>query len=337
MGSSIFVNMSTRNNWVESVPNVSSSDPRLIEDFRLYCKKKSDVFLLHCDTNLAINRTVFTIVGSLQAVLRALEILVDLCAAKVDLQAYSSIHPHLGALDVCPIVLLSGISHQEASDQINSWAVELAGKHELPIFWYQPDFNRPRERHLAFYRRGGLLHLRKRLSSGELKPKFGPDKWNDTLGATVIGIRPLMIAYNINLPPDQLPLAKEIASAIRSANPTSPFKGLKAMGWYAEDFGRVQISMNLYHVTEAAVPSIYQYCAQLAAQKNAALLGSEMIGVVPLRALARNLSDVRLMGHIEQVICDLGLDSVKAFRPIDHILDLCFEARTEVKLNFDVL
>jgi len=326
--------MTENSNWVECVPNVSSADLDLIALFQEHCANHQHVILLHTDTNRAIERTVFTLVGSLAGILNILHTLFDLLARKVDLQSYTSAHPHIGALDVCPFILLTGISHQEATEQIQAWCQEVSQQHNLPIFKYNPTAKIPVQRHLVYFRRGGLQRLTQRMTEENLIPAYGPDLPHPRFGATVVGIRKIMVAYNINLVGGKVQLAKEIASSLRSTNTNSPFINLKAIGWYAADFERAQVSINIYDVKDGILRDVFDHCATLAAQKGAILNGSELIGLTPLRALARNLSIASSGAEIKSAAAALGLNSVKHFEPTEHILDLCFLKQTGISFHF---
>jgi glutamate formiminotransferase len=202
------------------------------------------------------------------------------------MRTQKGVHPRLGALDVCPFVLLDDAKYSaDLERRVEAFATEMAERHGLPIYLYENSATQEPRRNLADVRRGEYEGLKHRMLTGDV-PDKGPQQWSDQVaktGGTVMGARPLMVAYNINLKGRSnealLPIAKKIAVQTRAAN--SGLAGVKAIGWYLENFDLVQVSCNLTKPFEAGVCEVFDYVRKLAKEYGCEAPSSELIGCIP--------------------------------------------------------
>lgn len=270
---------------IECIPNVSSADPDTLNKISAAIRSIPEVDLRFVDTGLSANRTVFTYIGPARAVFEATEKMIDTALAYIDMRKHSGVHPRMGAVDVCPFVLLDEEEFQAAFLKAVDQFIEHMGTKGLPIYAYERSARKPLRRNLALVRKGEYEQLPSRFTQGDL-PDVGPKIWDDAAaksGATAMGARPLMVAFNVNLSGgsknELLVAAKQIARAIRERDGGLP--GVKSIGWYIPDLDVVQVSCNLTKPFETGVCEVFQ-----TVQKQAMTLGylapdSELIGCIP--------------------------------------------------------
>jgi glutamate formiminotransferase len=270
---------------IECIPNVSTADPDTLNKISAAIRSIPEVDLRFVDTGLSANRTVFTYIGPAHAVFKATEKMIDTALAYIDMRKHSGVHPRMGAVDVCPFVLLDEEKFQAAFLKAVDQFIEHMGTKGLPIYAYERSARQPLRRNLALVRKGEYEQLPSRFAQGDF-PDVGPKIWDDASaksGATAIGARPLMVAFNVNLSggtkTELLLAAKQIAGRIRERDGGLP--GVKSIGWYIPDLDVVQVSCNLTKPFDTGVCEVFQ-----TVQKQAMTLGylapdSELIGCIP--------------------------------------------------------
>ena len=270
---------------IECIPNVSTADPDTLNKISAAIRSIPEVDLRFVDTGLSANRTVFTYIGPVHAVFEATEKMIDTALAYIDMRKHSGVHPRMGAVDVCPFVLLDEEKFQAAFLKAVDQFIEHMGTKGLPTYAYERSARQPLRRNLALVRKGEYEQLPSRFAQGDF-PDVGPKIWDDASaksGATAMGARPLMVAFNVNLSggtkTELLQAAKQIAGRIRERDGGLP--GVKSIGWYIPDLDVVQVSCNLTKPFETGVCEVFQ-----TVQKQAMTLGylapdSELIGCIP--------------------------------------------------------
>ena len=270
---------------IECIPNVSTADPDTLNKISAAIRSIPEVDLRFVDTGLSANRTVFTYIGPAHAVFEATEKMIDTALAYIDMRKHSGVHPRMGAVDVCPFVLLDEEKFQAAFLKAVDQFIEHMGTKGLPTYAYERSARQPLRRNLALVRKGEYEQLTSRFAQGDF-PDVGPKIWDDASaksGATAMGARPLMVAFNVNLSggtkTELLQAAKQIAGRIRERDGGLP--GVKSIGWYIPDLDVVQVSCNLTKPFETGVCEVFQ-----TVQKQAMTLGylapdSELIGCIP--------------------------------------------------------
>jgi glutamate formiminotransferase len=275
----------TGNYRIECIPNVSTADPDVLDKICAAIHAVPEVDLRFVDPGLSANRTVFTYIGPAHAVFEATEKMIDTALTYIDMRKHSGVHPRMGAVDVCPFVLLDEEKFQAAFLKAVDQFIEHMGTKGLPIYAYERSTRKPLRRNLALVRKGEYEQLPSRFAQGDF-PDVGPKIWNESVakcGSTAMGARPLMVAFNVNLSGgsknELLVAAKQIARTIRERDGGLP--GVKSIGWYIPDLDVVQVSCNLTKPYETGVCEVFQ-----TVQKQAMTLGylapdSELIGCIP--------------------------------------------------------
>ena len=275
----------TGNYRIECIPNVSTADPDVLNKICAAIHAVPEVDLRFVDPGLSANRTVFTYIGPAEAVFKATERLIEMALACIDMRKHSGVHPRMGAVDVCPFVLLDEDKFQAAFLKAVDRFIEHMGTKGLPIYTYEHSARKPSRRNLALVRKGEYEQLPSRFAQGDF-PDVGPKIWNVATakcGATAMGARPLMVAFNVNLSGgtknELLLAAKQIAGRIRERD--GGLAGVKSIGWYIPDLDVVQVSCNLTKPLETGVCQVFQ-----TVQLEALALGylapdSELIGCIP--------------------------------------------------------
>jgi glutamate formiminotransferase len=269
---------------IECVPNVSEGRrPEVARAMAEAIGRVPDVRLLDWSSDASHNRSVFTFAGSATGVEAAVLALAARAVADIDLRTHRGEHPRVGALDVVPFVPIEGVTMEECVALARRVGATLADRFELPVFLYEEAATAPSRRNLEDIRRGEFEGLAAKLAAPEWAPDFGPAAPHPTAGATVVGARMPLIAYNINLATDRLDVARRIAAAIRQSS--GGFRYVKAMGVALADRGIVQVSMNLTHYEKTPIFRVFETVRREAARYGVAVLESEIVGLVPAAAL----------------------------------------------------
>lgn len=268
---------------VECIPNISEGRRQDVLDRCADAIRATGARLLDVKPDPSHNRTVYTIAGEPAAVRAAVHALFDTALPAIDLRQHTGEHPRLGAVDVVPFVPIDGLTMADCVTIAKEVGAELAAKHNLPIFLYEDAASSPARRNLEDIRRGEFEGLAKKMSSPEWKPDFGPGQPHPSAGASVVGARMPLIAYNINLNTNRLDVAKKIASAVRHS--TGGLRFVKAMGIELADRGIVQVSMNLTNYEKTPIFRVFELVKREAERYGVTVLESEIIGLVPQAAL----------------------------------------------------
>lgn len=278
--------------------------------------------VLHRDIGWDANRTVYTIVGDVHSLFQALRRIFVFALEHWDIRSHVGVHPYVGILDVIPFVPLWGISHQQLSTDVKDFCQAIAHAYDLPIITYGDLSQDPDRMTLAYIRKGGIQHLDHRLQAQELCVDYGPSLAHARLGVSCVTVRPLMIAYNINLDTQDLQLAQMIARQLKDLRKRNEaLKGVRFLGWHMERYQCCQISMNNYNIPAISMVDLYHLVQQVAAQHGIDLIGSELIGLAPEYALSHN----RLL--LAQAVDHLGLNRISDFDPQLRILDVVLGRR----------
>jgi glutamate formiminotransferase len=269
---------------IECVPNVSEGRrPEVVDALLAAVRSVSGVTVLDASSDPAHNRSVFTIAGDAAPLKAAVVGLVAAAVERIDLRTHRGEHPRLGAVDVVPFVPVDGVTMAECVALAKETAAEVATRFQLPVYLYEEAASSPARRSLEDIRRGEFEGLAAKMASAEWQPDAGPSRPHPTAGATVIGARMPLIAFNINLATDRLDVAKKIASAIRHSS--GGFRFVKAMGIALGDRGIVQVSINLTNYEKTPMHRVFDAVHREAARYGVAVLESEIIGLTPQAAL----------------------------------------------------
>ena len=268
---------------VESVPNVSEGRRRPVIDRLLEAVAGTPgCRLLDWSSDPSHNRTVLTLAGAPDAVLAALLALYAAAVATIDIRRHRGVHPRVGAVDVAPLAPLAGVSLRACADLARALGRTVADRFGIPVFLYEEAAAGPERRALENIRRGQLAGLTSRMAHPDWRPDFGPARPHPAAGVTVIGARPILIAFNVNLETDDLAAARAIAGTVRASGGGLPC--LKAIGVKLES-GRVQVAMNLTDYVRTPLTSAFDAVSREAARRGVAVAGSELIGLAPAAAL----------------------------------------------------
>ncbi len=340
---------------IECVPNFSEGrDMSVIKSITDQIERVAGVKLLDVDPGKATNRTVVTFVGEPEPVIEAALAAIRTAAEVIDMRRHQGEHPRMGATDVCPLVPIAGITMEEVAE----WARHLgerAGKElDIPFYLYENAATKPERRNLATVRAGEYEGLPEKLADPNWRPDYGPAKFNPRAGATAIGARDFLIAYNVNLNTTSTRRANSVAFDIREkgrvkrqGDPiTGPIvrdeqgepvrvpgacKSVKAIGWYIEEYGMAQISMNITNIRDTPLHVAFEACRESANRRGLRVTGSELVGLVPLRVMldagryflrqqkrSLGVSEAELI-HI--AVKSLGLDELGPFDAHQKIIE----------------
>lgn len=349
---------------VECVPNFSEGrDKDIIKKITSEIEAVDGVKLLDVDSGASTNRTVVTFVGYPESVLEAAFRAIKKASELIDMSRHKGAHPRQGATDVCPFVPVSGVTMEECVELAHRLGKRVGEELGIPVYMYEYAATRPERRRLADIRAGEYEALPEKLKKPEWKPDYGPSQFNPKAGATVIGARKFLIAYNINLNTKNVRLAKEIASIIRETGRIKKdsngkklkdnegnfirepglFKHCMATGWYIEEYGCAQITMNLTDWEVTPIHLVFDKVCELAMERGLRVTGSEIVGLVPKRALLEAgkyylekqgaSSGVPEKELIEVAIKSLGLRDVAPFDPNYKIIEYAFYSDKKRLIN----
>ena len=345
---------------VECVPNFSEGREKdVIHSIVKSMQLVENVKVMDVDSGKDTNRTVVTIIGDPIAVLESAFIGIKTASELIDMNKHQGTHPRIGATDVCPIIPVSEVSDEECINLTKTLGKRVGEELKIPIYLYEKSAQYKNRTKLPIIRSGEYEGLAKKLSDPEWKPDFGPSVMHPQAGATVIGCRDFLIAYNINLNTRDTRLATDIAFELRElgrskriANPNSKnlldgeimrhddgkpvkvpgmFKDVKAIGWYVDDFKRAQISINFNNYKKSTIHDVYDRACFLAKERGIRVTGSELVGLIPLDAIIlagkhylqkQNRSiGVPVSDIIECAVQSLGLNDVTPFINNEKIID----------------
>ncbi len=347
---------------IECVPNFSEgNDLNLIQQITATIETVEGVQLLNVDPGKATNRTVVTFVGTPEAVVEAAFRAIRRAGELIDMSRHQGEHPRMGATDVCPLIPVAHISMEETAEWARRLAARVGEELELPVYLYeeaQPDKSRS---NLSVIRAGEYEGLAEKIRKPEWKPDYGPARFDARRGATVIGARDFLVAYNINLNTTSTRRANAIAFDVREAGRvkqengkpvldadgnkvTIPgsLKSVKAIGWYIEEYGIAQISMNLTNIRVTPVHIAFDEVCRRAEARGIRVTGSELVGLIPLQAMLdagryflrkqQRSTGVSEKELIRIAVKSMGLDELGAFKPEERIIEYRLANMADSKL-----
>ena len=269
---------------IECVANVSEGRREgVIQDLATALRDSAGIQLLNVSSDPAHNRTVFTMVGDGPALEAAVLRLFERALPAIDLRAHSGEHPRMGAVDVVPFIPIEGVTMAECVELARKVGLVIAERFAVPIYLYEEAATSTARRNLEDIRRGEFEGLSAKMQDPAWKPDFGLSQPHPSAGASVIGARMPLIAFNINLETDRLDVAKKIASAIRFSS--GGLRYVKAMGVQLEDRSLVQVSMNLTNFEKTPIFRVFDLVKREAERYGVAVRESEIVGLVPSKAL----------------------------------------------------
>jgi glutamate formiminotransferase len=265
---------------LESVPNFSEGRDRTTIDALAAALRSGGARLLDVHADEDHNRSVFTLVGSGDELVESLLAGIARAAELIDLREHEGAHPRIGAADVVPLVPLAPEDEERAREAAERLAARIGAELELPVFFYGALGG---GRGPAFFRRGGPEELQRRVDAGELAPEHGPARMSESAGGVLVGVRRPLIAFNVNLH-GTLEAAREIAALVRESG--GGFPGVRALGMELPRAGLVQVSMNVEDWEAAELHEVVARVEQEAAARDAEVVGSELVGLMPAGAAA---------------------------------------------------
>ena len=351
---------------VECVPNFSEGrDLAIIKQITDAIESVEGVKLLDVDPGKDTNRTVVTFVGSPEAVSEAAFLSVKKASEVIDMSKHHGAHPRMGATDVCPFIPVAGITMEETVVIAQMVGKRIGNELGIPVYCYENAASKSERRNLATCRSGEYEGLRKKLSDPVWKPDFGPVEFNERSGATAVGARDFLVAFNVNLNTTSTRRANAIAYDVREkgrpareGNPVTgklvkdsngekvmipgSLKSVKAIGWYIAEYGIAQISMNLTNITVTPVHIAFDEVCRKADARGVRVTGSELVGLIPLKSLldagryflakqerSSGVSDDEL---IRIAIRSMGLNDIHQFKPEEKIIEFVMSDKNEKKL-----
>ncbi len=269
---------------VECVPNFSEGRRKEVIDAIVAEARRSNVKILDIESDVDHNRSVLSFVGQPDSVKDAALAVGGKAIELIDLNKHRGQHPRMGAVDVIPFIPISDVTMDECVQLAKEFANEYASRFNVPVFLYEEAATRPDRRNLADVRKGEFEGLRDQIGKNpDKKPDCGPNTIHPTAGATAVGARQILIAYNVNLATNDLDVAKKIAKQVRGRDGGLP--AVKALGFELKDRGIVQVSMNMVDYKASQLFKAFELVRTLAEQYGVEVLGSEIVGLVPTEAL----------------------------------------------------
>jgi glutamate formiminotransferase len=269
---------------IECVPNISEGRrPTVVEEIVEALRHVPGARLLDWSSDTSHNRSVITLAGDAVALKAAVLLLFEKAVAAIDLRTHTGEHPRMGAVDVVPFVPIEGVTMEDCIALAKDTARAVAERFNVPVYLYEEASSNPLRKNLEDIRRGEFEGLASKMANDGWAPDFGPSTPHPSAGASVIGARMPLIAYNINLNTDRLDVAKKIAAAVRFSS--GGFRYVKAMGITLADRNIVQVSMNLTNFEKTPILRVFEAVKREAETHGVSVLESEIVGLVPSAAL----------------------------------------------------
>lgn len=351
---------------IECVPNFSEGrDMQIIKQITDEIESVEGVKLLNVDPGKATNRTVVTFVGEPEQVIEAAYLAIKKAGELIDMSKHKGEHPRMGATDVCPLIPISNISMEETAQYAQKLAKRVGEELKIPVYLYEAAQPNPARKNLSVIRAGEYEGFFKKIKLPEWKPDFGPSEFPAKTGATVIGARDFLVAYNINLNTTSVRRANAIAFDVRetgrikregnpitgkpvldeNGNPVyipGSLKAVKAIGWFIEEYGIAQISMNLTNINITPVHIAFEEVVKKAAERGIRVTGSELVGLIPLKCLIdagkyflekqKRSTGVSESELIKIAVKSMGLDELAPFKPEERIIEYMLKDKSSEKL-----
>ena len=269
---------------IECIPNVSEGRrAEVIASMTDRLRAITGVRLLDASSDPSHNRSVFTLAGDAAGVEAAVLALFERAVAEIDLRTHKGEHPRLGAVDVVPFVPIEGVTMADCVALAKKVGASVAERFGVPVYLYEEASTNPARKNLEDIRRGEFEGLATKMRTAAWTPDFGPTTPHPTAGASVVGARMALVAYNINLATNRLDVAKKIASAIRQSS--GGYRFVKAAGFMLDDRGIVQVSMNLTNYEKTPIFRVFETVKREAERHGVTVLESEIVGLIPSAAL----------------------------------------------------
>ncbi|MBP8678463.1 MAG: glutamate formimidoyltransferase, partial [Bacteroidales bacterium] len=354
---------------IECVPNFSEGrNMQVIKQITDEIEKVEGVKLLNVDPGAATNRTVVTFVGSPESVSEAAFRAIRKAGEVIDMRNHHGEHPRMGATDVCPFIPIAGVTMEETAEYARALAKRVGEELGIPVYCYESAAFKPERRNLANCRAGEYEGLAKRVGSSEWRPDFGPAEFSERVavtGATAVGARDFLVAINYNLNTTSTRRANAIAFDVREkgrkmreGNPITgkvvkdengkdvwipgTLKGCKAIGWFIEEYGIAQVSMNVTNITQTPVHIAFDEVVEKAAVRGIRVTGSEIVGLIPKKVLIdagkhylakqQRSAGVSEEEIIKIAVKSMGLDDLKPFDPREKVIEYLLEEGSAAKL-----
>jgi glutamate formiminotransferase/formiminotetrahydrofolate cyclodeaminase len=351
---------------IECVPNFSEGrDLNIIGQITNEIESVAGVRLLNVDPGKATNRTVVTFVGEPDAVIEAAFLAIKKAGELIDMSKHTGEHPRMGATDVCPLIPISNISMEETAEYAKQLAKRVGEELNIPAYLYEYAQADSSRNNLSVIRAGEYEGFFKKIKLPEWKPDFGPAEFDARRGATVIGARDFLIAYNVNLNTTSTRRANSIAFDVREAGRVmregdpitgkiltdkkgrpicipGSLKAVKAIGWYIEEYGIAQISMNLTNIEVTPVHKAFDEVCIKAADRGIRVTGSELVGLIPLKSMIdagkyflikqQRSTGVSEKELVRMAIISMGLDELSPFNPQERIIEYLLKDKAGSKL-----
>lgn len=312
------------------------------------------VKLLNVDPGKATNRTVVTLVGAPEPVIEAAFRAIKKASELIEMSKHKGEHPRMGATDVCPLIPIANISMEETAEFAQKLAKRVGEELKIPAYLYEAAQKNPARKNLSIIRAGEYEGFFKKIKQAEWKPDFGPDEFPAKSGATVVGARDFLVAFNANLNTTSVRRANSVAFDVREngrkiknekgeeIRQPGACKSVKAIGWYIEEYGIAQVSMNLTNISVTPLHIAFDECVKSAHARGMRVTGSELVGLIPLKSLTDAgkyflQKQKRSVGVSEQelikiAVKSLGLDELTPFKPEERIIEYKLRDSKDAKL-----
>jgi len=339
---------------IECVPNFSEgNDLNIIKQITDEIEKIEGVRLLNVDPGKATNRTVVTMVGEPARVIEAAFNAIKKAGELIDMSKHKGEHPRMGATDVCPLIPIANISMEETAKYSQQLAKRVGEELKIPVYLYEAAQPDPSRNNLSVIRAGEYEGFFKKIKEPKWKPDFGPAEFDAKRGGTVIGARDFLVAYNVNLNTTSTRRANAIAFDVREAgrniekdgkkiNQPGTLKSVKAIGWFIEEYGVAQISMNLTNINITPVHIAFDELCNKATARGIRVTGSELVGLIPLKAMTdagkyflekqKRSTGVSEKELIKIAIKSMGLDELTPFKPEERIIEYMLNQKNNSRL-----
>lgn len=348
---------------IECVPNFSEgNDLSIIRQITDAISSVDGVMLLDVDPGKATNRTVVTFVGDAESVVEAAYRGIQKASELIDMRKHHGEHPRMGATDVCPFVPVANATMDDCIACAKKLGERVGNSLNIPVYLYESAASRPERKNLATVRAGEYEGIEKKLQDPNWKPDFGPATFNAFSGNCIIGARDFLVAFNVNLNTTSVRRANSVAFDVRENGRVDPSgakdaqgeparipgacKSVKAIGWYIEEYGIAQVSMNLTNIRDTPVHTAFDACVTSAANRGMRVTGSELVGLIPLQCLldagkyflekqqrSTGVSEEEL---IKIAIKSMGLDELAPFNPADKIIEYKLGQRKGKLVSMDL-
>ena len=351
---------------IECVPNFSEGcDPDIIRQITTAIESAEGVSLLDVDPGASTNRTVVTFVGGPEAVVEGAFRGIQKASELIDMRKHKGAHPRMGATDVCPFIPVSNVSWEEAIACANQLGKRVADELNIPVYLYEKAAKNQSRSNLSVIRSGEYEGFFEKIKEAAWKPDFGPAVFNEKSGATAIGAREFLVAYNVNLNTKAVRRATSVAFDVREngrikTDDGTPYgkpvldangepvrvpgmlKHVKAIGWYVEEYGIAQVSINLTNIDETPLHAAFDACNEAATKRGLRVTGSEIVGMLPKKCLvdagkyflrkqqwSEGASEKDL---IDIAVRSMGLSELKPFDPKEKIIEFKMESASKKSL-----